>query len=112
MCVTHSAPPGFDISMVFKAILCSKQNTDLHHTGMIIWLCQNACIYALGIQRVNAVCIFEITRYVLSCAWPDLAVIWPRFSFTELEMSTHSWKYACQLWTSFKRDSGQIKILA
>ena len=52
MCVHPSAPPGFDfsiymavymhvtelhvckctINMVFKAILCNKHNTDMHHT--------------------------------------------------------------------------------
>ena len=33
--------------------VCNKNNTDMHHTDDYIWLCENACIYALGIQRVN-----------------------------------------------------------
>ena len=40
-------------NMVFKAILCNKHNTDMHHTDNYVWLCDNACIYALGIQRVQ-----------------------------------------------------------
>ena len=65
VCTPHAVPHlhGFDISiywlvymhvtelhvynMVFKAILCNKHNTACI-TQMIIWLCESACIYALG----------------------------------------------------------------
>ena len=40
-------------TMVFKVILCNKHNTQTCIMQMIIWLCENACIYALGGQRVK-----------------------------------------------------------
>ena len=41
--------------MVFKANLYNKHNIGMHHTEDYIWfrLCENACIYALGIKRVK-----------------------------------------------------------
>ena len=41
-------------NMVLKVIVCNKHNTDMHHTDDYM-VSDNACIYALGVQRVNEV---------------------------------------------------------
>ena len=71
MCIHPSAPPGFDFSLCWPVYMhvtelhvckCttwySKRFFVINTTltcimQMIIWLCENACIYALGVQRVK-----------------------------------------------------------
>ena len=88
-CLHPSAPPGFDFRSTW---LVYMHVTELHVckcttwyskrffvinttltciTQMIIWLCENACIYALGVQRVKKP---SVTNHHIAQCYPNHSV--------------------------------------